>query len=179
MNGSVGGYKWLPRNPWLVDRIDHARIVQGDRVILLETRAYAPTRRLAPDDAPKFDSLARFALPADAGLDPLAPWSIEIGFPEIANGDDTPRQAFLGLEYTVPPAYVRGSQVALEDAGFREPTYVGLGNWRQSTLTDGQRVWIDKQWQIIVLALLRFCTRREYWNWQSFSKFDPRRQINT
>jgi len=152
--GSVGGYKWLPRNPWLVDLIDHARIVQGDRIIPLETRAYAPTRRLAPDDAPDFNSLARFALPADAGLDPLAPWSIEIGFPEVANGDDEPRQVFLGLDYQVPGAYVRGSDVALEDAGFREPIYVGVGQWRQSTLSEWQHVWIGKQWQIIGLALL-------------------------
>lgn len=154
MVGTVGGYKWLPRNPWIVDQIDHARIVQGDRIIPLKTSTYAPTRHLAPDDAPKFDALARFALPADAGLDALSPWRIEIGFPEAPNGEAEPRQVFLGLDYQVPGVYVRGSDIALEDAGFREPVYVGLGQWRQSTLTEWQSVWIGKQWPILGLAAL-------------------------
>ena len=46
----------------------------------------------------------------------------------------------------------------LEDAGLKEPSYIGFGNWRESTLSDWQRTWIDKQWSILGLVALLLAT---------------------
>ncbi len=144
MIGSVGPHRWLPANPWLVDRIDGARIAQGERAVELLTRDFSPARRLPIDGAPRFDQLARFGIAGDRGFDPLAPWALEI---------DIDGRTF-SLPYRVPGEVVRGDRVALEDAGFREPVPVGVGRWRESTLTDWQRLWIERQWEILGLILL-------------------------
>ena len=60
--GSVGPRRWLPPNPWLVDRIADARLVQDGRTFALLTRHFSPARRLAAEGAPEFDRLARFAI---------------------------------------------------------------------------------------------------------------------
>ena len=143
--GSVGPRRWLPANPWLADTIEGARLVQGDTALDLLTRDFSPARRLPVDGAPAFDQLARFGIAGGRGFDPLAPWALEIR---------AGARAF-SLPYRVPGALVRGDRAALEDAGFREPVLVGVGGWRESTLTDWQRLWIDKQREIAgLLALL-------------------------
>lgn len=145
MIGSVGPRRWLPANPWLVDRIEGVRVVQGGTAFDLLTRGFSPARHLPTDGAPDFDGLARFEMGGDRGFDALAPWALEIA----ADG------RVFSLPYRVPGALVRGDRVALEDAGFRDPVYVGIGGWRESTLTDWQRLWIDKQADIAgLLALL-------------------------
>ena len=142
--GSVGPRKWLPANPWLVDKVAGARIVQGEAVFDLLTRDFSPARALPAAGAPDFDGLARFAIAGDRGFDPLASWALEID----AGGES------FSLPYRVPGALVRGDLVALEDAGFREPVRVGIGGWRESVLTDWQRLWIDRQWDLAALAAL-------------------------
>ena len=146
MAGSVGPRKWLPANPWLADRIEGARVRQGDAVFDLLTRDFSPARALPIAGAPDFDQLARFSIAGGRGFDPLAPWTLEI---DAGAGENV-----LSLPYRVPGALVRGDLAALEDAGFREPVRVGLGGWRESTLADWQRVWIDRQWSILGLAAL-------------------------
>ena len=149
MIGSVGPHKWLPINPWMVDRIAGVRVVQGERIIDLLTRGFSPARALRVAGAPDFDGLARFEIGADRGFDPLAPWALEIDI----GGD-----SWL-LPYRVPARLVRGDRAALEDAGFLEPVRVGIGGWRESTLADWQRLWIDRQRDIAgLLALLAAVT---------------------
>ena len=149
MIGSVGPHKWLPINPWMVDKIAGVRVVQGERVIELLTRRFSPARALRVAGAPDFDGLARFEIGADRGFDPLAPWALEI---------DVGGESRL-LPYRVPARLVRGDRIALEDAGFLEPVRVGVGGWRESTLTDWQRLWIDRQRDIAgLLALLAAVT---------------------
>ena len=142
--GSVGPRKWLPANPWLVDKVDGARLVQGESVFDLLTRDFSPARALPVAGAPDFDGLARFAVAGDRGFDPLAPWALEID----ADGES------FSLPWRVPGDLVRGDLAALEDAGFRDPVRVGVGGWRESTLADWQRLWIDRQWDIAALAAL-------------------------
>ena len=147
--GSVGPRKWLPANPWLVDKVDGARLVQGESVFDLLTRDFSPARALPVAGAPDFDGLARFAVAGDRGFDPLAPWALEI---------DADGRSF-SLPWRVPGDLVRGDLVALEDAGFRAPVRVGVGGWRESTLADWQRLWIDRQWDIAALAALPLAPR--------------------
>ena len=142
--GSVGPRRWLPPNPWLVDRIADARLVQDGRTFALLTRHFSPARRLAAEGAPEFDRLARFAIAGGRGFDPLAPWTLEIDSGGRAHA----------LPYRVPGALARGPLAALEDAGLREPVRVGIGGWRESALADWQRLWIDRQWDIAALLVL-------------------------
>ncbi len=149
MVGSVGPLGWLPKNPWLVDRVEAVRLAQGDARIDLPTRYFSPANGLAASGAPEFDELARFGIPGASEFNPLAPWALEI----------THGEQVTALPYRVPGELVRGDLIALEDAGFREPVRVGIGGWRESTMTDWQRLWVDKQWDIAgLLALLAAVT---------------------
>jgi NosR/NirI family nitrous oxide reductase transcriptional regulator len=159
--GSIGGYLWLPRNPWLVEVFDRVHIIQNGKSISLRPENFYPALRFAIEGAPRFRQAGRFRIPNESGFDPFQEWSVEIRVAPGADGegvDEGPSVAF-HVPYRVPARYVMGDDVVLEDAGFKEPTYVGLGSWRQSTLSDWQRTWVDNQWSIVaLLALLTAAT---------------------
>ncbi|MDP6353282.1 MAG: 4Fe-4S binding protein [Alphaproteobacteria bacterium] len=150
---STGPYRWIPRNPWLVPIFDRVRIRQGDNVMALVPENFNRARRLAIADYPKLTNAGRFRMRPDSGFDPLAPWVLELRVFEAAAGE-TPRAVDFVLPYRVPAAYVIGDDAALEDAGFKAPHMVGFGLLRASRLTDWQRAWADKQWQILALVAL-------------------------
>lgn len=156
---SVGPYQWLPKNPWLVPVFDRARIVQNDAVIPLVPENFYRARRLAIADYPPLRNAGRFSLPVDTGFDPVAPWTLELQVFEQAPEGTQPRSVAFALPYRIPAHYVLGDDRALEDAGFKQPTYVGFGLFRESALTDWQHIWIDKRWSVLgLIALLSVVT---------------------
>ncbi len=155
--GSTGDYLWLPRNPWLVEVFDRVRIVQNETLISLRPENFYPAHRFAIAGAPKLRQAGRFRIPAESGFDPLQDWAVEITVNGAESEDAVPAVTFT-LPYRVPGHYVMGDDVALEDAGFKQPNHIGLGGWRESALTDWQRTWIDKQWSIVGLVGLLAAT---------------------
>jgi NosR/NirI family nitrous oxide reductase transcriptional regulator len=156
---STGAYKWIPPNPWLVPTFDRVRIVQDGKTIRLAPENFFPARRLAIADHPRFRNAARFRLPPNPDFDPLKTWVLEIRVFGDTNRDRPPRWVGFELPYRIPARYVLGDDTALEDAGFKEPAYVGFGLLRESTLSEWQRTWVEQRWSILgLLALLSAVT---------------------
>ena len=155
---SSGKYRWLPKNPWKEEIFDGIRIVQNGNIIPLRSENFYAVYRLRINGNPDFDQGGWFRIPSDTNFDPVQEWTLEVSIsPETPSGLST-QSALLSLPYKIPPHYVMGTTSALEDAGFKEAEYIGIGNWRVSTLTDWQRTWIDKQWSIVGLILLLTAT---------------------
>ncbi|MDP6953602.1 MAG: 4Fe-4S binding protein, partial [Alphaproteobacteria bacterium] len=138
---SVGPYKWIPRNPYMVAIFDRIRVRQGDNTVPLLPENYYRTRALKIDGHPSFTYAARFHLPAALGFDAIAPWSLELDV--RAEGEEASSASYQ-LPYRIPLRHVVGERSALEDAGFLTPTYVALGLWRESTMLPWQHAWLDK-----------------------------------
>ena len=152
---TTGAYKWFPPNPWLVPIFDRVRIVQDGKTIRLAPENFYPARRLATAGHPRFRNAARFRVPSNPDFDPLEPWALEIRVFGDTNKDGPPRWVAFNLPYRIPARYVLGEDTALEDAGFKEPVYVGFGLLRESTLSEWQRTWVEQRWSILgLLALL-------------------------
>ena len=155
MIASSGDYRWLPRNPWLIEVFDRVRVVQNGAIIPLKPENFYPARRYAIDGAPAIQQGGRFRIPADSGFDPIQEWSVELSVFAADYHEGMVDEVKFALPYRVPQHYVIGDDRELENAGFKEPRYVGLGRWRESTLTEWQNTWVDKQWSIMgILALL-------------------------
>ena len=138
---SVGPYRWIPRNPYMVAIFDRIRVRQGETVVPLLPENFYRTRGLKIEGHPQFDYAARFHLPAALGFDATAPWTLELDV--RGEGDDAASASF-PLPYRIPLRHVVGAKSALEDAGFLIPRYVAFGLWRESTLRPWQRAWLDK-----------------------------------
>ena len=156
---SVGPYQWIPKNPWLVSVFERAGIVQNDTVLPLVPENFYRARRLAIDDYPALRNAGRFSIPVETGFDPVQPWTLELRVFERAPDAGEARAVDFALPYRIPSRYVLGDDQALEDAGFKEPTYVAFGLLRESALTDWQHIWVDKRWPILgLMALLSAVT---------------------
>ncbi len=131
---SLGDIGWIPENPWLVPVFERLRLVQGDNVLALRPESFYRAWHLAMTEHPAFDEAGRFRIAADTGFDPLAPWRLELSMP----GET------VSLPYRIPARHVLGDDAALEDAGFKTPSYVAFGLWRESTLAPWQRAWLGK-----------------------------------
>jgi NosR/NirI family nitrous oxide reductase transcriptional regulator len=149
---SSGAYRWMPRSPWLVPFFERVRIVQNGKVMPLLPDNFSRAWHLAIDDHPVLKYAARFSVPASMDFQPLEPWTLELRLNEKARDDVEARSVDFALPYRVPTRYVLGDDLALEEAGFKEPRYVGFGSWRESTLSDWQHSWVEKQWPILGLA---------------------------
>ncbi len=148
---SSGKYRWLPKNPWKEEVFDQIHIVQNGNVIQLLSKNFYAVYRLWIDGKPDLDQGGWFRVPADSGFDPTQEWTLELSIsPETLSGLSK-QSAFLSMPYKIPSHYIMGTTSALEDAGLKKAEYIGIGNWRASTLTDWQRTWIDKQWSIMGL----------------------------
>lgn len=156
---SVGPYQWIPKNPWLVPVFERARIVQNDTVLPLVPENFYRARRLAIEGYPSLRNAGRFSVPVATGFDPVQPWTLELRVFEQAPRTGEARAVDFALPYRIPSQYVLGDDQALEDAGFKQPTYVAFGLLRESTLTDWQHIWVDKRWSVLgLIALLSMVT---------------------
>jgi NosR/NirI family transcriptional regulator, nitrous oxide reductase regulator len=131
---SQGAIGWIPENPWLVPIFERLRLVQGEKVLALRPESFYRAWRLAVAGYPTFDEAGRFHIAAETGFDPLAPWRLELSMPDTT----------VALPYRIPVRHVLGDDAALEDAGFKTPSYVVFGLWRESTLAPWQRAWLGK-----------------------------------
>ena len=80
------------------NRFDRLRVIQGGKTFGFVQHDYAYA---TPIEGQQVTGL--FALPANAGFDPLEPWRLEI---LIKSAGTPPLTVAFGLDYTVPDAYV-------------------------------------------------------------------------
>lgn len=152
---TTGAYKWIPPNHWLVPTFDRVRVVQNGKTIRLAPGNFYPARRFAIAGHPRFKNAARFRVPSNPNFNPVEPWELEIRVFGDRVEDGPPRWVAFNLPYRIPARYVLGDDTALEDAGLKEPRYVGFGLLRESTLSEWQRTWVEQWWSIVgLLALL-------------------------
>ena len=129
MIASSGKYSWLPPNPWQVDVFDRVHIVQNNTVISLKSKHFYAVYRLAIDGAPSLHQAGWFRIPAESGFDPLQEWSVELRIIADDSYEEPENSANFSLPYRIPPQYVIGGPMELENAGLKEPSYIGFGNW--------------------------------------------------
>ena len=152
--GSEGPYTWIPDNSALVPIFDRIQIRQRNQIFSVLPENFYRARRLAIGEHPSFKNAGRLRIPSDMKLNPLEPWSLELRVFEKATDRSEPKEISFSLPYQVPSQHVIGSDWALEQAGLKEPDYVALGLWRQSTLSDWQVLWLEKRWSIAILIAL-------------------------
>ena len=132
------------------------RLVQDGRPIPLPPTGFLPRSAVRAAGAPRFDDHALFRLPAEAGLDPLRPWAVEISAPPSsvaesggAAADPEAPPAVFTLAWEAPRHLVAGGS---DDAGAGESERVLLGLLRVGALSDWQLLWVDRAGDIAVLA---------------------------
>ena len=143
------GTWWNGQGGGLFDRV---MLVQDGLQIQL-TRENFKRSRLENPSAPSFDAVGRINLSMRNTFDPLQPWSIEIRVPVIVP-DQKPGILVLPLVYRLPAQHVIGDDAALEEAGLKAPNYILFGLVRASSLSDWQRIWVDRSQAITGLAVL-------------------------
>ena len=105
--GATGRYSFRGLNyhkrefDYLFDRL---RIVQGDTVIQFHKPDHRRVGRLVGDAKADIRDSALFFLPADSGLDPLKPWTLELG----VEGEKAGAPAMLPFEvaYAMPADFI-------------------------------------------------------------------------
>jgi NosR/NirI family transcriptional regulator, nitrous oxide reductase regulator len=120
----------------------NVRVVQDGKVLPLSRDNKLGKPSIIADGAPFFSERVMFRLGLRDGFDALKPWSLEFDLGETSHN----------LAYSLPAAYVTGSDLALEEAGFKEPTYVLFGLLRESLLNGWQRVWVARAGDIVALV---------------------------
>jgi len=117
------------------------RVVQDGRILALTRDNRLGKPSIIPDGAPFFSERVMFRLGAGDGFDPLQPWALEFAFSDATHS----------LPYALPGSFVTGSDFALEEAGYKEPTYTLFGLLRESRLNAWQRDWAERAGDIAAL----------------------------
>lgn len=125
------------------------RLIQDGRPIPLPPSGFLPRSAVRAAGAPRFDDHALFRLPAEAGLDPLRPWAVEIAAPASSAADPEAPLAVFTLAWEAPRHLVAGGDGDVETG---KPERVLLGLLRVEALSDWQRLWVDRAGDIAVLA---------------------------
>ncbi len=120
----------------------NVRIVQDGKALALSRDNKLGKPSIIVDGAPFFGERVMFRLGLRDGFDALKPWALEFDLGETSHS----------LAYALPATFVTGSDLALEEAGYKEPSYVLFGLLRESLLNDWQRVWVARAGDIAALA---------------------------
>src|SRR5262249_25574031 len=118
-------------------RFDRLRLVQGEKTFGFVLDDYRWTNPMG-ESIQGMEDAGLFALPADAGFDPLQPWRLEL----LVNGTGAkPVSVAFGLDYKVPAAHVLMPAAAEAEL---EPEPVA--GWMEA--------WTDAKVNIEILAVL-------------------------
>ena len=109
---SIDGEKRISSGPF-----ERLRLVQGERTFALTKDNYRYLGFLHGTDKPKFAEIGLFWIPAETGVDPVAPWTLELAV-EAADGGGA---AAFRLDYALPDEFVLMPSgldtLAADDAG--------------------------------------------------------------
>ena len=125
---------------------DRFQLVQGDASIRFHDYQHKRLRHIAAEGAPDLKDVDLFLTPTDPGLDPAAPWTLEL---LVGRAIGATKKAFLtfDLDYSPPKKYL--SFIAPE-----EPT--GLFSWFDADAPDAplwMKMWVVKLPQVLVLLV--------------------------
>ena len=127
---------------------DRIQLIQGDRAVRFFDRDHKRLVRVAAEDAPTFNELDIFKIPADTEFDPAEPWRLQL---LVQRATGPVKKAFLtfDLGYQLPAQFIKATPVVhpvVEDEAAAKSEL-----W--------QRIWRDKTFEIGVLtAMLIFLT---------------------
>jgi transcriptional regulator of nitric oxide reductase len=127
-----GPYSFVGTNVFETGTFDRVRIEQGARTFVLQRQPghYLYLPFVSAEGAPKFDEIGLFRIPADRGIDVLAPWQLVIVLGEGSGAGTQPRE--FKLSYSLPSRFVLppaepSAQETLE-APWRESWRAQAGN---------------------------------------------------
>ncbi len=86
-------------------RFDRVQIVQGARTITLSKDRHQTIEALPAEGAPEFREIGVFTIPAADGLDPLAPWRLDLLVGRSGADDGRRLVAVLPIAYELPARY--------------------------------------------------------------------------
>ncbi|MDP2325293.1 MAG: hypothetical protein Q8N51_14880, partial [Gammaproteobacteria bacterium] len=101
-----GPYSFVGTNVFDTGTFDRIRIEQGERTFVLqrELQHYRYLPFVSAKGAPKFDEIGLFRIPAESGIDVLAPWQLVVVVDD-GSGVGTQSREFK-LSYTLPSRFV-------------------------------------------------------------------------
>ncbi len=103
-----GSYSFVGTEVFETGTFDRIRIEQGTHTFALQRELEHSYRYLpfvSAEGAPKFDEVGLFRIPAERGVDVLAPWQLLVTVVDDGAGSDAPKREF-ELSYTLPSRFV-------------------------------------------------------------------------
>ncbi|WP_299623262.1 NosR/NirI family protein [Pelagibius sp.] len=122
---------------------DRIQLIQGDRSVRFFDRQHRRLGEIAAADAPSFDELDLFKIPADAGFDPAAPWRLQLLAQRAVGPVDRSYLTF-DLGYRLPERYLLPLAPPVDFSDDEAAAKAAL--W--------QRVWRERQVEIAGLAVM-------------------------
>jgi transcriptional regulator of nitric oxide reductase len=133
-----GPYSFVGTKVFDTGTFDRVRIEQGARTFVLkrEPKHYQYLPFVSAKGAPKFDEIYLFRIPAESGIDVLAPWQVVVAMGDgSGSGTQTPE---FKLSYTLPSRFVLPPAEPSAEEPLEAP-------WRES--------WRAQARNIVVLGL--------------------------
>ncbi len=131
---------------------DRIQLIQGDNSVRFRDRMHRRVGAIALADAPTFDELDVFKIPADAGFDPTAPWRLQLLVQRAVGAVEKTYRTF-DLSYVLPDKYtepIPGPSVVTARADVDEAS-AKHALWK--------RIWLDNTYRIAaVLGMLLILT---------------------
>jgi transcriptional regulator of nitric oxide reductase len=133
-------------------RFERMQIVQGARSIALIKDRHETIEALQADGAPEFREIGVFTLPATDGLDPLAPWRLDLVVGrEVVDGRRL--EAVLPIAYELPARYrLAAPAPAATAATPAEPAAGAVGSPGAAALW--RDIWAERWGRIAALVAL-------------------------
>jgi NosR/NirI family nitrous oxide reductase transcriptional regulator len=127
---------------------DRLQLIQGETSARFRDRDHKRLRAVAAAGAPEFSEVDLFYIPKGATFDPAEPWRLEL---LVARATGPTRKAYLtfDLGYRPPDKYLKTVAPPLPTATTEAEAAPGADGERPLW----QRLWIQKTWQIIILAV--------------------------
>ncbi len=124
---------------------DRIQLIQGDRSYRFTDKRHRRLGALAPSDAPSFDEVDLFRIPADAEFDPTEPWRLQLLVQRAVGAVDKSFLTF-DLGYSLPTDFLEPLQVASPAVVTEEEEAAKRELW--------QRIWRDRQIEIGILVAM-------------------------
>jgi len=141
-----GPYSFIGNKVFDTGTFDRIRIEQGARTFLLQRKPtyYLYLPFVSAKEAPKFDEISLFRVPAQSGIDVLAPWQLVIVVGE-GSGSGAQKQEFK-LSYKLPSRFV----LPPADPSAQEPLEAP---WRESWRAQARNI-VVLGFGLLVLTVL-------------------------
>lgn len=142
---------------------DRIHLVQGEQSVLFRDRQHRRLSRLAPPDAPDFNEMDLFKIPADTEFDPTAPFRLQL-LVQRAIGPVEKSFLTFALDYQLPDRYI----TAPPPTSAETTTVVDSSEEAAAKRALWQRIWRDRAVEIaILLAMLLVLTATFFFQFQA------------